>query len=115
MTWALFLFRLLRLCVEDSGGFARVHQVGPGLFGGEHPMTADEALDAAHRFLGDGYVEKGVNRGVFRSEDGLRQFRMDPDSIQGKHWPDVPHVHFEIFPESGAKKAAVNNHVPLIE
>ncbi|WP_079181484.1 putative T7SS-secreted protein [Streptomyces sp. Tue 6075] len=90
-------------------------RVGDGSIVSEHPMTADEALDAAHKFLGDDYVEKGVNRGVFRSADGLRQFRMDPDSIQGKHWPDIPHVHFEIFPEPGAKKAAVNNHVPLIE
>ncbi|MFJ3090959.1 putative T7SS-secreted protein [Streptomyces sp. NPDC086838] len=90
-------------------------RIGDGSIVSEHPMTADEALDAAHRFLGDDYVEKGVNRGVFRSADGLRQFRMDPDSIQGKHWPDIPHVHFEIFPEPGAKKAAVNNHVPLIE
>ena len=90
-------------------------RIGDGSIVSEHPMTADEALDAAHRFLGDDYVEKGVNRGVFRSADGLRQFRMDPDSIQGKHWPDIPHVHFEIFPEPGAKKAAVNNHVSLIE
>jgi hypothetical protein len=90
-------------------------RIGDGSIVSEHPMTADEALDAAHRFLGDDYVEKGVNRGVFRSADGLRQFRMDPDSIQGKHWPDIPHVHFEIFPEPGAKKATVNNHVPLIQ
>ncbi|MFJ1645774.1 putative T7SS-secreted protein [Streptomyces sp. NPDC088258] len=87
---------------------------GRGSIVSEHPMTADEALDAAQRFLGDDYREKGKNRGVFRSSDGLRQFRMDPDSLQGDHWPDVPHVHFEVF-EPGAKKASINNHVPLIE
>jgi RHS repeat-associated protein len=87
---------------------------GEGSIVSRHPMTADEALDAAEPFLGEGYRELGKNRGVFRSADGLRQFRMDPDSIQGKHWPDVPHVHFEIF-EPGAKKSSINNHVPLIE
>lgn len=62
----------------------------------------------------DGYRELGKGRGVFRSADGLRQFRMDPDSMQGNHWPDIPHVHFEIF-EPGGKKAVVNNHVPLVD
>uniref|UniRef100_UPI002AFF8174 RHS repeat-associated core domain-containing protein n=1 Tax=Wenjunlia vitaminophila TaxID=76728 RepID=UPI002AFF8174 len=88
---------------------------GKGSIVSQHPMTADEALEAAYRFLGDGYRELGKNRGVFRSADGLRQFRMDPDSLQGNHWPDVPHVHFEIFDQPGAKKSMVNNHVPLVE
>ncbi|MCC8479894.1 hypothetical protein LMJ41_18655 [Streptomyces globisporus] len=67
----------------------------------EHPVTADEALDAAHEFLGDDYVEKGVNRGVFRSADGLRQFRMDPDSIQENTGPTF-HTYtsrFSLSPE----------------
>lgn len=88
-------------------------RMGDGSIVSQHPMTADEALDAAGGFLGDGYRELGRNRGVFRSADGLRQFRMDPDSMRGGHWPDIPHVHFEIF-EAGGKKAVVNNHVPLI-
>nr|WP_319697170.1 RHS repeat-associated core domain-containing protein [Streptomyces sp. ME19-01-6] len=89
--------------------------MGNGSILSQHPITADEALAAAERFLGDGYRELGNNRGVFRSADGLRQFRMDPDSMQGRHWPDIPHVHFEIFAQPGDKKAAVNNHVPLVE
>jgi RHS repeat-associated protein len=89
--------------------------MGKGSIVSNHPITADEALKAAQKFLGDGYRELGQGRGVFRSADGLRQFRMDPDSLQGNHWPDVPHVHFEIFDSPGAKKAVVNNHVPLIE
>ncbi|MFG2264766.1 putative T7SS-secreted protein [Streptomyces sp. NPDC048720] len=89
--------------------------IGNGSIVSNHPMTADQALNAAEKFLGDGYLEKGNGRGVFRSADGLRQFRMDPDSLRGGHWPDVPHVHFEIFDHPGAKKAVVNNHVPLID
>ncbi|MFE1307734.1 putative T7SS-secreted protein [Streptomyces sp. NPDC058755] len=91
------------------------NNMGKGSIVSNHPMTADEALNAAEKFLGDGYRELGQGRGVFRSADGLRQFRMDPDSLQGNHWPDIPHVHFEIFESPGAKKAVVNNHVPLIE
>ncbi|WP_237537006.1 RHS repeat-associated core domain-containing protein, partial [Streptomyces sp. SID5785] len=89
--------------------------LGGGSIVSKHPMTADEALDAAQKFLGEDYGELGNGRGVFRSADQLRQFRMDPDSLQGGHWPHIPHVHFEMFERSGAKKAAVNNHVPLIE
>ncbi|MFJ8083595.1 DUF6531 domain-containing protein [Streptomyces sp. NPDC096205] len=90
------------------------NRIGDGSIVSQHPMNADEALDAAEKFLGDGYRELGKGRGVFRSADGLRQFRMDPDSMRGGHWPDIPHVHFEIF-TPGGKKAVVNNHVPLIE
>ena len=89
-------------------------RMGDGSIISQYPITPDEALDAAQKFLGEGYTEKGVNRGVFRSADGLRQFRMDPDSLAGGHWPDIPHVHFEIFEHPGDKKASVNNHVPLI-
>ncbi|MEV8478754.1 putative T7SS-secreted protein [Streptomyces sp. NPDC051173] len=80
-----------------------------------HPMSADEALKAGIDFLGDGYKELGMNRGVFRSADGLRQFRMDQDSLAGGHWPHVPHVHMEIFENPGDKKSMVNNHVPLAD
>ncbi|MFJ8860361.1 putative T7SS-secreted protein [Streptomyces sp. NPDC102451] len=81
----------------------------------KYPMSAEEALKAGEDFLGDGYRELGRNRGVFRSADGLRQFRMDQDSLDGNHWPDVPHVHFEMFQNAGDKRPYVNNHVPLIE
>ncbi|WP_329325449.1 putative T7SS-secreted protein [[Kitasatospora] papulosa] len=81
----------------------------------KYPMNADEALKTGEDFLGDGYRELGKNRGVFRSADGLRQFRMDQDSLDGNHWPDVPHVHFEMFQNAGDKRPYVNNHVPLID
>ncbi|MEW1719393.1 putative T7SS-secreted protein [Streptomyces sp. NPDC093109] len=102
-------------CLEHPAVAETRSRVGQGSIVSDHPMTADEALDAAQRFLGDDYQELGKNRGVFRSSDGLRQFRMDPQSLEGSHWPDVPHVHFEIFDHPGAKKASVNNHVPLTE
>ncbi len=60
-------------------------------------------------FLGDGARE--VAPGVFRN--GRRGFRMDPASVQGKgHWPNIPHVHFELFDDVG--KPIANNHVPLM-
>ncbi|MEV3853721.1 putative T7SS-secreted protein [Streptomyces sp. NPDC050095] len=101
-------------CDHPAVGETR-DNMGKGSIVSNHPMTADQALKSAEKFLGDGYRELGQGRGVFRSADGLRQFRMDPDSLQGNHWPDIPHVHFEIFDSSGAKKAVVNNHVPLVE
>jgi hypothetical protein len=87
---------------------------GQGSLVSRFPMTADDALNSAIDFLGPGYRELGRGRGVFRSADGLRQFRMDPDSLAGNHWPDIPHVHFEIFANAGDKKPFVNNHVPLV-
>ncbi|WP_407287101.1 putative T7SS-secreted protein [Streptomyces sp. BP-8] len=90
-------------------------RAGKGSIVGQHPMSPDEALTAGEQFLGDGYKEMGRNRGVFRSADDLRQFRMDQDSLAGGHWPHVPHVHFQIFENAGDKKSFVNNHVPLIE
>ncbi|HBF81024.1 MAG TPA: type IV secretion protein Rhs, partial [Streptomyces sp.] len=81
----------------------------------KYPITADEALKVGEEFLGEGYRELGKNRGVFRSADGLRQFRMDQDSLDGNHWPDVPHVHLEMFQNAGDKRPYVNNHVPLIK
>lgn len=108
--------------VHNSGGAAcgitrtviSETRSGKGSIVGKNPLTADEALDAGIEFLGPGYKELGKGRGVFRSADGLRQFRMDPDSLEGGHWPDVPHVHFQIFERAGDKKSIVNNHVPLI-
>lgn len=90
-------------------------QSSKGSIVSKYPMKADEALKAGEEFLGEGYKELGKNRGVFRSADGLRQFRMDQDSLAGNHWPHVPHVHFEIFENPGDKRAFVNNHVPLTE
>ncbi len=76
-------------------------------------LTIDEALDAAEVFLGPGYTEIGRGRGVYRSADGRRQFRIDDGSIGGKHPPNVPHAHFEIIPPGGGKPT-INNHVPIV-
>ncbi|MGH8009757.1 MAG: polymorphic toxin-type HINT domain-containing protein, partial [Candidatus Binatia bacterium] len=78
-----------------------------------HNLSQDEALNAGIRRLGDGYSEIGKpGSGVFRSGDGLRQFRMDSGSITGGHAPQPGHVHFEIY-GPGGRTPIVNNHVPL--
>ncbi|UNO41078.1 putative T7SS-secreted protein [Streptomyces sp. MST-110588] len=90
-------------------------RAGKGSIVSDHPMPFNEALKAGADFLGEGYRELGKNTWVFRSADGLRQFRIDRDSLAGGHWPHVPHVHFEIYENGQAKKAFVNNHVPLTD
>jgi len=74
-------------------------------------LSADEAIEAGLSFLGvrDGYKELGV--GVYRSNDGMRQFRIDNGSLTGAHRPGVPHVHLELFRSDG--KQMVNNHIPF--
>jgi RHS repeat-associated protein len=54
----------------------------------------DAALDAGERWLGVGYSE--IDKGVFRSADGLRQFR-----ITTSDWLKGPHVHFESIADNG--------------
>lgn len=81
----------------------------------QHTLTADEALTAGERFVGPGYKEIGKpGSGVFRSADGTKQFRMDNNSLQGNHAPNVPHVHLETY-APGARKPTVNNHIPFTE
>jgi len=80
-------------------------------FTSEHVLTADEALEAGEKFLGPNYQEiGGSGSGVFRSTDGTRQFRIDPESISGNHNPFEPHVHLEVL-NPGATKPHINNHV----
>ncbi|MEP4076451.1 RHS repeat domain-containing protein [Haloferula sp.] len=81
----------------------------------QHTLTADEALTAGEKFVGPGYKEIGKpGSGVFRSADGTKQFRMDNNSLQGNHAPNVPHVHLETY-APGARKPTVNNHIPFTE
>jgi hypothetical protein len=85
---------------------------GTGNFTSAHTLDATEALGAAEQFLGPGYRELGrPGSGVYRSADTLRGFRMDPNSLQGLHQPNVPHVHFELFTPNNVR--LVNNHVPF--
>jgi hypothetical protein len=79
----------------------------------KYTLSSDEALIAAEKWLGPGYHQKGKNRsGVFRSADGQKQFRIDDNSLLGKHEPYVPHVHFEkLKPDGGSP--STNNYVPF--
>ena len=72
-------------------------------------------MDAGIKFLGDGYREIGAKgSGVYRSADGLRQFRIDKGSLAGRHDPYVAHFHLESF-KKNAKKPGVINHIVLLE
>ncbi len=74
-------------------------------------LSASEALEAGEKFLGTGYREIGKSgSGVFRSSDGLRQFRIDTNSLLGKHNPWEPHVHLETY-TPGKRAPNVNNHI----
>lgn len=71
--------------------------------------TAGRALGLGERFVGPGYTE--LAPGVFRSANGLRQFRMTARDLIPTHGTLGPHVHFEVFNQAGAKIR--NFHVPL--
>jgi len=76
--------------------------------GGE--ITAADAMSQAETWLGPGYKE--IAPGVYRSADGLRQFRMTDsdllDLIQG------PHVHFESIGPDG-RVIVENSHVGITD
>ena len=75
------------------------------------------------KFVGEDAVK--VARGVWRSIDGTRQFRVVPEDYFGEHAIgrpkvyNVPHVHFEFLglPNPGGIKLRVikNIHVPLVD
>jgi hypothetical protein len=88
---------------------------GSGNFTSKFVLRSDDALQAGQDFLGVDYRELGQpGSGVFRSADDVRQFRMDPRSLEGLHAPWVPHVHFELY-NPGDELPYVNNHVPLLD
>lgn len=80
----------------------------------KYKLSADEALEAGIKFLGKNYQEIGKpGSGVYRSADGTRQFRIDKNSLDGKHAPNVPHFHLErIAPNTN--KIITNNHIELV-
>jgi len=81
----------------------------------KYELSAHEALVTGEMFLGGKYNQIGKpQQSVFRSQDGLRQFRFDPGSIQGLHKPNKPHVHLETF-NNETKKRIGNNHVIFYE
>jgi hypothetical protein len=70
--------------------------------------AADDALRGAEKWLGEGYKE--IAPGVFRSKDGLRQFRMTASDLTD---PKLgPHVHFEAIAPDG-RTIIENSHVLL--
>ncbi len=108
-------YGLTNVCNQKIDSVIEETNNGRGNITSGHTLTAAEALVAGEKFLGPGYTEIGKpGSGVFRSADGLRQFRMDTNSLAGAHSPNVPHVHFEIYPPGG-NKPITNNHVPFVE
>lgn len=72
--------------------------------------STSQALDAAGRWLGPNYRELGrPGSGVFRSADGLRQFRMAPNDLAPHD--DDPHVHFEFFEHPNDQQPSENLHL----
>jgi hypothetical protein len=69
-------------------------------------------LSGAEKYLGAGYTEIAPGVGVFRSADGLRQFRMTPRDLLPTHGNIGPHVHFEALNEAG--KVIENLHLPVL-
>ncbi|MEU7876541.1 polymorphic toxin-type HINT domain-containing protein, partial [Dactylosporangium sp. NPDC049140] len=78
-------------------------------FIGKASITIEDAMATGRAFLGG--AGKEVGPGVWQA--GNRIFRADRASVAGEgHWPNIPHVHFEILDDVGNKLA--NNHVPLL-
>jgi len=82
---------------------------GLGNIGSHGVVDAGVALASAQKWLGAGYKEIGP--GVFRSADNLRQFRMAPTDLLGKHGTIGSHVHFEALNDFG--KVVENLHLPV--
>lgn len=77
-------------------------------------LSENEALEAGLKWLGRGYREIGrPGSGVFVSADDLRRFRIDPNSLLGRHTPSVPQVHFEWLENALDRFSTGNNHVPI--
>jgi len=82
---------------------------GLGNIGSHSIIDAGKALGAGQKWLGAGYKE--IAPGVFRSADGLRQFRMTNADILGAHGNIGSHVHFEVLNDLG--KVIENLHIPV--
>jgi len=80
---------------------------GLGNIGGGR-LTAEKALEFAEKWLGKDYKE--IAEGVFRSADGLRQFRMTVSDLLDPR--QEPHVHFEAISPNG-REIIENSHVGI--
>jgi hypothetical protein len=87
---------------SQRGGPRSVRNVQSGI------ANADGALRGAEQWLGEGYRE--IVPGVFRSKDGLRQFRMTNSDLADPRLG--PHVHFESIAPDG-RTIIENSHVLL--
>ena len=91
---------------------------GAGNITSKTVLNSSEALEAGIRHVGSDYSEIGKKgSGVYRSnianKNGtFNQFRMDNNSLNGSHQPNVPHVHLEIINPSKSKPI-INNHIPF--
>jgi hypothetical protein len=83
---------------------------GFGNIGSHGPVSPATALAGAEKFLGAGYKE--IAPGIFRSADGLRQFRMTPRDLLPTHGNIGPHVHFEALNKAG--QVIENLHLPVL-
>lgn len=73
-------------------------------------VDVDTVLAGALKWLGD-YNE--IAPGVYRSTDGLRQFRMAPSDLAGTHGGGQ-HVHFEAFEwRNGEWERMENSKIPI--
>jgi hypothetical protein len=101
---------------EAPGGARAAAQQAPTIVKGLGNIThagalkPDVALSAAQRWLGAGYKE--IAPGVYRSADGLRQFRMTTSDLADAHGKLGPHIHFEALDAKGV--VLENLHVPLL-
>ncbi|AJQ28765.1 hypothetical protein [Pelosinus fermentans] len=89
---------------------------GAGNITSNFRVNTDEALALGDKLLGQGYKEVGkAGSGVFEKQVGSQtyRFRIDENSLLGKHAPNEPHVHVEILDEN--RNILVNNHIPLID
>ncbi len=76
-------------------------------------VNANRGLEIAEAWLGSEYREIGMaGSGVFRSADGLRQFRMTAGDILGLHGSIGPHFNFEWIDRATGAVIA-NLHVPI--
>jgi hypothetical protein len=82
---------------------------GFGNIGSHAAMSADDALKHGINWLGSGYKE--IAPGVFRSADGLRQFRLTTADLLGSHGKLGSHVHIEALDKFG--KVIENLHLPI--
>ena len=88
---------------------------GKGNFTSATKLSSGELLQAGEKFLGPGYKEIGkLGSGVFRSADGTRQFRIDGNSLLGKHAPFEPHGHLQTI-DLVKDKSTSNNHIPFFD